>query len=587
MNIHPPFSRGREGLEFAFFHTKTREDVANLLEIDLSLLNSLTNRRDPEQLYTTFHIPKRSGGFREISAPVLALKRAQSKLAHILQIVYQSKDVVHGFIEDRNIVSNARVHAGRRYVLNVDLKDFFPSIHFGRVQGLFEGWPYKRPPEVAFVIARLSCSPGTLPQGAPTSPIISNMICAEMDDDLRRLAGANHCSYTRYADDLTFSTDEKVFPRDLAFLPEKGSLSLGWVLVQTIADAGFIVNSSKVRLQTQGNRQEVTGLVANVRPNVKRELVRQVRAMLHAWQRYGLEAAQLEFEARYYEGHRLACKGVPDFRDVVWGRIEFVGMVRGKDDPLYLRLSEQLCQLDPRLRPKKRLPAPATRKQVKVWTEGKTDAKHLQAALRWWQPKGKFSELELCFESKERQGGDSYLLKVLEGLSAAGTTQSMPQVFMFDRDNRAMVDKVKGEDGPYKKWGPMLYSFVIPVPSHRADMPDISIEFYYSNGEIMTISENNRRLYLSSEFSPRTTRHGENRSLICTDPKIKNTRAVIIDGQVFDQNEVNVALTKDEFATLILEGRGEFGNFDFGEFGRIFQIFRDIVNESGESRTTN
>lgn len=584
MSMRTALSKSYENIEYAFYRAVTREDVANLLEIDVAILNSLVNRRDHDRLYSKFHIPKRSGGFREISAPLLVLKRVQRRLADVLQIVYQSKNVVHGFVADRSIVTNAEVHAGRRLILNVDLKDFFPSVHFGRVKGLFEGWPYRCPSEVAFVFARIASSPGNLPQGAPTSPIISNMICAEMDDSLRRLAGSCGCLYTRYADDLTFSTDQHPFPRELAFLSAEGPLRLGWELNEIIREAGFTVNENKVRLRTNTKRQEVTGLVANVKPNVRREFVRQIRAMLHAWQRYGLQAAQEEFEAQYYEGNRLGIKGFPDYRDVVRGRIEFVGMVKGRDDPIYLRFIKQLSQLDPRVHPKK--VAPIIQHKVKVWTEGKTDTKHLRAALRWFQRKGDFSDLDLHFESGERQGGDSKCLKVLEGLSEANTPQSVPLVFMFDRDNPSVLAKVEGEGGSFKKWAPMLFSFAIPLPSNRMTTPEISIEFYYSDKEIKTVSENNRRLYLSSEFNPLTTRHRKEPALICPDPKIRSRSPVIVDAQVYDQDEVNVAMSKDNFATCILEEKDDFGSFDFTEFGRIFEILRDIVSASAGSEVT-
>ncbi|MBE3133112.1 MAG: RNA-directed DNA polymerase, partial [Acidobacteria bacterium] len=186
-----------------FFALETREAVANLLEIKYGHLMWCVYRVPLSQRYTHFSLPKKSGGNRTIMAPVSTLKLVQRKLSQVLSAVYKPKPSAHGFLRGRSIVTNARQHAGNKYVLNLDLKDFFPSINYGRVRGLLMGTPYKRKPGVATLLAAICCADNQLPQGAPTSPIVSNMICAKMDSQLQKLAEENRCFYTRYADDMT------------------------------------------------------------------------------------------------------------------------------------------------------------------------------------------------------------------------------------------------------------------------------------------------------------------------------------------------------------------------------------------------
>jgi len=337
-------------LKRRFFALRTPEDVADLLEIDYSQLKyHLYIIKRFKTTYTTFPISKKSGSYREISAPATALKIIQRKLNQVLQQVYQPKPSVHGFTLERSIVTNAEEHTKRRYILNIDLKDFFPSINFGRVRGLFMAVPYNLNASVATVLAQICCFRNELPQGAPTSPVVSNMICAKMDSQLQKSAKQHRCFYTRYADDITFSTHLRTFPAALAKFNSAGEVGVGNELKRIIDENGFKINPDKVRLQTKYRRQEVTGLTTNEFPNVKRKYVRQIRAMLHAWRKFGLKDAEKEFLNKYDKKHRSPYKAPPSFRQVVKGKIEFLGMVRGKDDPIYLRFCDQLRKLAPDL----------------------------------------------------------------------------------------------------------------------------------------------------------------------------------------------------------------------------------------------
>lgn len=337
-----------EELTIKFYQLKTPLDVAKLLNIPHKRLVYHLYLVNSERRYKTFTIPKKSGGERQISTPITALKIIQQKLNQVLQAVYQVKPSVHGFVQDKNIVTNAKAHVKKRYVLNLDLEDFFPSVNFGRVRGMFMGIPYHLPPDVATVLAQICCQNNQLPQGAPTSPMVTNMICGKMDSQLQRLAKDCKATYTRYADDITFSTTLKDFPADLAYIVNKDEsekVFLGDRLSTIITENGFNVNEKKTRLQTRGNHQEVTGLTTNQFPNVDRCFVRQVRAMLHAWAKFGLEAAHKEFEEKYHHKARFSGKQTPRFQDVLKGKIEFIGMVKGKDDRIYRKYIDQYYQL--------------------------------------------------------------------------------------------------------------------------------------------------------------------------------------------------------------------------------------------------
>lgn len=185
---------------------------------------------------------------------------------------YRSK-TAHAFIKGRGIITNAKIHRKKRFIINLDLENFFGSIHFGRVKGFFQKNKYfNMLPEIATIIAQLTCYKGCLPQGAPSSPIISNLICQILDLRLRKIAKKYRLDYTRYADDLTFSTNADFISVEKDFFSE---------IKVEIERAGFHMNDRKTRIQDYHHRQNVTGLVVNEKLNVNSDYCRQTRAMAH------------------------------------------------------------------------------------------------------------------------------------------------------------------------------------------------------------------------------------------------------------------------------------------------------------------
>ena len=349
MAVSVELTRSEDELRQRFGSLTTPEDVADLLEISYDHLNYILFWGRHFFPYHKFTIRKKSGGFRVINAPPTSLRILQSKLNTVLQVVYKRKPSAHGFVTGQSILTNARRHVGARFVLNIDLKDFFPTIHFARVRGAFIRKPYNVSAPAATVLARLCCHEGSLPQGAPSSPMVSNMVCARLDGELQTLAKRYRCSYTRYADDMTISTTIPKFPRELA-APVTGlsgeGLQLGGELLKVIESNKFDVNPAKQRLQLRDQHQEVTGLTVNKFPNVKRRFIRQIRAMLHAWERFGLIDAQREFRDKYDRRSRRE-GSEPSFRRVVRGKLDFLKMVKGEKDPIYRNLRNRLHKLDP------------------------------------------------------------------------------------------------------------------------------------------------------------------------------------------------------------------------------------------------
>lgn len=264
-------------------------DLSRLLGYKPRRLSYIVYRIPQSSKYTRFDIPKSTGGVRTINAPVDRLKTLQRRLANLL---YASRDEIeakttlrslsHGFRRHHSIVTNARRHKRRRYVLNVDLQDFFPTFNFGRVRGFFiKNKAFHLDESVATLIAQIACHENALPQGSPCSPIISDLIAHILDVRLAQLSKRYQITYSRYADDLTFSTNNKEFPANIASQSHAGSFEwiLGQELIDVINGAGFAINAAKTRMQYRMSRQVVTGLTVNAKVNIRSGYYRMARAM--------------------------------------------------------------------------------------------------------------------------------------------------------------------------------------------------------------------------------------------------------------------------------------------------------------------
>ena len=276
---------------------RTPDELAGWLEILPGRLAWLIHRFDEGQRpadeqaahYVYRWIAKRTGGQRLIEAPKPLLKGVQRRILSEILSRVPLHQAAHGFIRGKSICSNARPHVGQRVVVKFDLENFYPSVSFGRVVAIFRSLGYSR--EVAIWLARLTTAvvpddalqpdPGVpevapyrgrhLPQGAPTSPALANLSAFSLDLRLSGLARSFGAQYTRYADDLTFSGDQRFLKSLTVFLP---------LVRQVIRSEGFRLNVRKRKVLRSSQRQTVTGVVVNARPNVCRRDFDRVKAIL-------------------------------------------------------------------------------------------------------------------------------------------------------------------------------------------------------------------------------------------------------------------------------------------------------------------
>ncbi|MFX1451451.1 MAG: reverse transcriptase domain-containing protein, partial [Promethearchaeota archaeon] len=284
-------------------------DLIKELQVDLPTLRWLTYHREVVSVshYVQFEVPKKTGGMRTISAPKPKIAAAQRYIFENILCNIPSSKCAHGFIQKKSILTNSQVHIEKnpKLVINIDLKDFFPSITFVRVRGLFQKLGYSG--QIATLLAMLCTEPHrkevqvngnkyyvalgdrVLPQGACTSPALTNIICWRLDSRLNGLALSKGFSYSRYADDITFS------------IPNKESRNEIGKFINTInkivEDEGFRINKKKIRILGKHRRQEITGLAINEGyPTISRKWLRRLRAILHNCETKGIESQNISYQ---------------------------------------------------------------------------------------------------------------------------------------------------------------------------------------------------------------------------------------------------------------------------------------------------
>ena len=309
----------------------TPADVANALGISISRLRWLAFHSDAAQRvhYIRFTVAKKSGGVRELSAPHRDLAQAQRWIFQNVLQPLEMHDAAHGFVRGRSIRTNALPHVGRHVLVNADLHEFFPTITFPRVRGALQHLGYS--PAAATILALLcteaprrtveyagqtfhvATGPRALPQGACTSPALSNLISRRLDSRLTGIAKKLGWQYTRYADDLSFSADAESDPNS----------KIGYLLARIrhiTQDEGFVVNEKKTRVLKRSTAMSVTGVVVNRKPSVRRREVRRLRAILHNAHKHGLASQNRDQD--------------PQFKSRLQGQIAFVEMIhpeRGRE----------------------------------------------------------------------------------------------------------------------------------------------------------------------------------------------------------------------------------------------------------------
>ena len=322
-------------LAYVLNKIKQKEFDAVRYRISDKMLKHFSSDAIAPKRFRTFHIRKKSGGFREIKAPCTQLDVILTCVNILLKSMYEPSDVAMGFTSGRSVIDNAQIHVGHNYVFNIDLKDFFPSIVQPRVWKRLQLPPFNFSQNVANVLAGLCCSydenvkANVLPQGSPASPLLTNAICDKLDRRMKGVAKRFGLHYSRYADDMTFSSMHNVYQEGSEFRVE---------IQRIIADQGFTMNDRKTRLQKTGTRQEVTGLTVNAVANVSRKYISDLRWILSVWEKEGYAKAYAMFYPKYKYEKGYIKKGEPVMENVIGGKLNYLRMVRGENNAAYRKL---------------------------------------------------------------------------------------------------------------------------------------------------------------------------------------------------------------------------------------------------------
>jgi len=308
--------------------------LSSLLKVKVIELEDVLNTPN----YRLHRIPKKRGGWRVLEEPAPVLKRMQRRMNIHLQGYYAhlKPASVTGFViapkapfKLVNVMQNAIPHVGKQHLLNIDLKDFFQSISAKRIYALLSGVHFQFDKQIAIALSLLCTYKGHLPTGAPSSPILSNWVCLELDWDLQAFCEQYGLTYSRYADDLSFSANEPIARTTVE------------ALVNLIEKHDFRVNRRKMRLVSAHRQQVVTGIVVNKRPNIDRKQLKKIRAMLHDAETSGLEKAT----SKHLSSHFITHDQQELFLNRLQGYINWVGQVRGLNDPMHLRFTEGLLRV--------------------------------------------------------------------------------------------------------------------------------------------------------------------------------------------------------------------------------------------------
>ncbi|MGM1428545.1 reverse transcriptase domain-containing protein [Sphingobacterium lactis] len=566
-----------------FADIKNKFDLCAFFDIQPSQLDYLLS--NVKLFYDSFSVKKKNGESRIINAPKPPLKNIQQKLSKSLIELYKPKKSVHAFCINRNIKTNAIRHKNSKYVLNLDLKNFFHSITYNRVLGLFKAFPFNLDREVSGILARLCCFDDRLPQGSPVSPIITNLICRALDTKFTTICEELKCQYTRYADDITISTRRKHFPTQIGIVTESDEFEVSPLLINIFKKNNFYLNKEKIRFQNFMCRQVVTGLTVNKKVNINRIYLKKVRAILNAIENFGIEKAmEQHFSLNNIPiNRRNYSKSVAYFLKRVVGKISFIGFVKGQDNETYKNLFKRIKKIYPEAKLSVILKEIAESDIPIVVTEGKTDWKHLKSALRYFKSKeGKFLNLRFKFHEydSEFEMGSASLLKLCETHSKGVLPNVNKIICVFDRDEKNILPKITKSDMRFKPWGQNVFSMVIPLPQKRETngVREICVEHLYRDEDLTILDSHNRRLFLSNEFEVETGVHKLDKTITLSKKHLAGSPyPKIIDSGILQHNQ-SIALTKNNFALNVLNGIHPFDKVSFSDFEPFFNNLEQILS---------
>ena len=553
----------------AFSSIKTRNALADYLNIPPAKLSYILFKRGVDTYYKQFDIPKKIGDPRHICAPTGNLKNIQRKLVDALwehqKSIYEelgiNPNISHAFEKGKSIITNAKIHRNKRFVVNVDLKDFFDSVHIGRVCGFFEKNKYfSLPYEVAITIAQLTCYQGKLPQGAPTSPIITNLMCQVLDMHLLSLAKKYRLDYTRYADDMTFSTNNKTFI-------EKWDLFYA-ELEKKINKADFLINEKKTRIAYRDSKQVVTGLVVNKKISVDHEYCRQIRAMAHS----------------LYTKGTYSVNGVEGNSKQLEGRFAFIDQIEKHNSADTSSKTRSAFKLNGRERQYQQFLFYQhffNNEKPLIITEGKTDVRYIKAAL-----KSLYTEYPELIE-KAAKGKFSYKVKFFK---RSDLLTSMFSLSPDGADALTCLYNHFSSTGKDNRINYLEYFLRVTqrVPRHpvifvydneMADSKDKKPLYKFANHAKLS---NDQKSLLLKELSLRLTPKGN--LFLLTNPLIDGREESEIE-DMFTEETRSVELggkklsLKSKFDNTKFFGKEYFSNYIFDNYTKVdFSGFRPFLN---------
>ncbi|KPQ25226.1 MAG: Reverse transcriptase (RNA-dependent DNA polymerase) [Halomonas sp. HL-48] len=555
-----------------FLNIESKAQLSAFLGISTEKLNYLLFKLPHEEKYNSFEISKKTGGKRIIDAPIKPLKLLQRQIATILFEVYKPKTGVYGYVKNGGVKRNAEVHLRSKVLFRADIKNFFPSIHIGRVIGLFSSKPFSFPRNIAVLLAQICCKEDVLPQGSPASPIISNFICRGLDRDLLEYARSVRCKYSRYADDIFISTYKKFMPGSICKLEHDdgvGFCNINDGLEDIFETHGFSLNKNKLSVAYKHNRQIAAGIKINEKLNVDREYVLNLRAMLHSWRKDGYDVAAAKYnELKPNPSYARA------FKNAVRSKLEYLGYVKGYGDPVYLKYAMWLSRLDDGYTFNKRSYEMENNKKLVVYTEGVTDQLHIQAAKNYFREKGEFMHLDFRFDDKSEVNGAPDLEKYL--IQDRKEPNQEFKVYLFDDDLKKVTSKLDIAPGESSRWfGNKIWAALTPKPQHRKDDELFCIEMYYFDADLERKDSSNRRIYLNSEFDAKGFHNTE--SVVKTKPG----SGLIVDNDAYSMvSKEKVSLSKIAFAENILYKKQGFEDVNFEGFRPLFELLQNIYNQA-------
>jgi len=547
-----------------FLLIKNRKDLAAWLGISERQLRYVAYAMPNEKKYKNFKVKKKNGGERDINAPTDVLKRIQKRISIGVDGVRKRTLISNGFEKGRSIYDHARAHKSKSFIIIADICDFFPSINFGRVRGVFLAPPFGFNNKVATLLAQLCTNGVCLPQGAPSSPSIANVVCVQLDRLLVELARKSKCSVSRYADDVCFSTGLSSVPKYLA-VNQDGRYIPSQALLRVFREGGFEVNLEKFRV-CPAKDALVTGLKYRGGIGLPRKWRRHLRSELQVLRKYGSSAGKI----------------ISDWDGVVEGRVSQetsdppgivgkIGFLRWLDSKTGGKKAMGVARSYPQLR--KLFKSVIPHNEIDLLVEGVTDKILLVAALSSLQKRGYFEALKFNFLESAMKGGAD-LEKTVRLTAATGARRNLT-IALFDSDDGEILAKVGLAPAAgiyYRALAEGVYVVALKPPAWLK-VDSFCIENLLRKDTFSVEDVSGRRMFLATEFSDNGLH--ESKQYFRTKP---NKKAIVVDSDVYSVSTgESMALAKHAFSGLVASGAAS--GEDFFGFHDTLSLVEEVAYE--------